>query len=160
MDKIFLFIFISLSTFIFYQIILGENGLVEGYKASKEKERLAYYNILLTREKNDLDKYIKYLKTNPDAYKAIAEKLGFFSDEKSFIKIIENAKDNSGDILFSDDMESTRKINGIINEFESNNALTEKINSIRSIIMICFVSLFALFIIIIILGGKKNDNTN
>lgn len=157
MNRIFLFIFISLSTFIFYQIILGENGLVEGYRVTKEKERLAYYNMLLTREKNDLDSYIKYLKTNPEAYKNIAEKLGFFNDEKNFIKIIENAKDASGDLTLSDDMESLKKVNRIINDFENNNSLAKRIESIRSVIMICFVSVFALFVLIIILGGKKND---
>jgi hypothetical protein len=158
MKKILLFIFISLSAFIFYQIILGENGLVEGYRVRKEKERLVYYTSLLTREKAELGHYIDYLKTDPDALRSIAEKLGFFNDEKNFIKVIENARDSTNDLLFPDDMESARKVNRIINEFESTNPLTERINSIRSTIMICFVSIFALFLIIIILGGKKNDN--
>ena len=46
MKKILLIIFIAISSFIAYQIILGDNGIIENITIQKEKEKLLFYKSL------------------------------------------------------------------------------------------------------------------
>ena len=51
-------VFIALSCWPFYQIILSQNGIIEGYRVAEEKKLLLQYKGLLEKEKTELDDYI------------------------------------------------------------------------------------------------------
>ena len=153
MKKIFLILFVGFICFIFYQMILGENGIIEGYRAKKNRERLLYYKNLLEKQSMEQANFIKYLKTNPKAYKDLAEKYGFFEEEFNFLKIVDVTKLNSKKSNFKTE---EAMINLLI-EFDKKNKVDEDIKNIKTILTICFFIFFGFFIILIILVGQKNE---
>ena len=155
MKKIFLLIFITFCSLIFYQIILGRNGLIEGYRIQKEKEQLIYYKSLLQKQNKELKKYIKELKNNPNALKSFAEQLGYFEDDVQFIKIIDELEKKN--LTIPDYPEKNISINKLWEKIEENNNLDNKIKKIRIWLSVFFYLFFGFFIVLIIFGVKKKD---
>lgn len=153
MKKIFLLIFVTFSGIIFYQIILGKNGLIEGYRIKKERENLLKIKEILEKRSEELDEYIKKLKEDPNALLEKAEELGFFSDDVQLFKVIEDTK------LKDDDIINNRyyKINDFINEIEKGNKIDKKIKKIRVILEISFFLFFGFFILLVIFGIQNKD---
>ena len=85
MKKALFLIFAIVLSVILNQLILGSNGLIEGYKLRKEKEALQNYMQYLNDEKTNLDEYVTYLKssqTNESAKEELANNMGFFDNNK------------------------------------------------------------------------------
>jgi hypothetical protein len=149
MKKIFLLIFITFCSLIFYQIILGKNGIIEGYRIQKEKEILIAKKLSMIKEIENLNEDINYLKNDPKALKSLAEKLGFYEDDVKLVKILDNIK----------------KDENFVNEQNNNNSIVknsyqndDKIKKIRLWISIFFYIFFGLFIFLIIFGiQNKNE---
>jgi len=155
MKKILLLIFVGFCCFIFYQMILGENGLIEGFRIKSEKERLLFYKSLLEKQKVSQNEYIKFLETSPKAYKQLAQQLGFYEKEVEIIKILKNSKDNTNDSYITLP-ETSLNIEKTIKEYETNNSKDVQIKDLRLLVSIIFYLFFGFFVIIIVLGGKKD----
>ena len=67
MKKFFLLVFVTFCSLIFYQIVLGKNGVIEGYRIQKEKEKLQIYIQELKSLIDENKETINYLKNDPDA---------------------------------------------------------------------------------------------
>ena len=152
MKKIFLLIFVTFCSLIFYQIILGKNGIIEGYRVSKDKEKIILKKIALMKEIDDLKSYIKYLKTDPSAFKNLANELGYFNEEVKLIKVLDEIKDKN--INFND-----LKFN--VQNGNVDTAFNDEIKKIRLWSSIFFYVFFGLFILLIIFGiNNKNEEDN
>jgi hypothetical protein len=156
MKKVLLLIFIGFCSFIFYQMVLGENGLIEGFRIKQEKERLLFYRSLLEKQKTEQANYIKYLQTNPKAYKELAEQLGFFNDDVELIKIINKVKENSMDINHTE-FEKSQKIEKLVKNFELSNSSEKQIKDVRLVVSILFYIFFGFFAVMIFMGGQRNE---
>ena len=151
MKKIFLLIFVLFCMLIFYQMILGTNGLIEGYKVRKEKERRIYYKILLEKHRDELITYIQYLKTDNDAMNELANKMGFFKENIKLIKIIDKNKEEYSTL------ENHRIVDKILRDLEKDDTLEKNIKTIRTWATLIFFIFFAGFIILIIFSGVKDE---
>lgn len=149
MKKIFLLLFVIFTSFIFYQIVLGENGVIEGYKVKKHKERLIYHKSLLEIEKKAQDKQIAYIKNNPRYYEELSENYSFFQKEQRLIKLKNNTTDNS----ISNSI--TNNIDTLMNQYDNNNMIDKKVQNMKTMITIVFFLFFSFFIILIILVGEN-----
>jgi len=150
--KIFLILFIAFICFISYQATLGENGVIEGYRIKKNRERLLYYKSLLEKQSLEQAEFIKNLKTNPKAYKDLAEEYGFFPEERNYLRITDNTKSLKNKSNFKTEIE----INKLLAEFDKKNKIDEDIKNIKTIITIFFFVFFGFFVVLIILVGQKN----
>ncbi|OHD13333.1 MAG: hypothetical protein A2086_02965 [Spirochaetes bacterium GWD1_27_9] len=157
MKKILLIIFIAISSFIAYQIILGDNGIIENITIQKEKEKLLFYKSLLLKQKEEQANYIKYLKNNPKAYKELAAKLGFTEDEENtqIVKIIDASSDSL--VLNENNFKTDEKINKLLAEYQNKNNINQQVSAIRIIVSVIFYIFFGFFLVLVILGGTKND---
>jgi hypothetical protein len=154
MKKFFLLIFITFCGLIFYQIVLGKNGLIEGYRVQKDKERLVRYKLLLQKKNKDLEDQIKYLKNDPDALRSFAAELGFFDGEVKLVKILDDIE-KSGKLDI--DVKEGIDIDKLINENEKSTAIDLQIKKLRMWISVIFYLFFGFFIVLIIFGVQKKD---
>jgi cell division protein FtsB len=149
MKKIFLLIFVTFCSLIFYQIILGKNGIIEGYRIQKEKEILIAKKLAMMKEIENLNEYINYLKNDPNALKSLAEKLGFYEDDVKLVKILDKLKKEENFV---------NEQNTNYSDSKSNYQNEDKIKKIRLWISIFFYIFFGLFIFLIIFGiQNKNE---
>lgn len=155
MKKILFLVFVALCGVIFYQIILGQNGLIEGYRVDKEKEALYQYKLALQKEKKELQDYIYQLKNNPETALALANKLGYFvNPELNLIKIIDEI---DGAIKISDGQKRREKIEKLWNEIKSGSQIEKKISNLKNWTRIVFFAFFGMFVLLIIFSGQKNE---
>ncbi|HOF00945.1 MAG TPA: hypothetical protein PK385_04040 [Spirochaetota bacterium] len=155
MKKILFLVFVALCGVIFYQIILGQNGLIEGYRVDKEKEALFQYKLVLQKEKKELQDYIFQLKNNPETALALANKLGYFvNPELNLIKIIDEIDDAA---KISDGQKRKEEIERVWNEIKSGSQIEKKISDIKNWTRIVFFAFFGMFVLLIIFSGQKNE---
>ena len=155
MKKIFLLVYVTFCSLIFYQIILGKNGVIEGYRIEKEKERSILYFNLLKDQSDANTEYIEFLKNNPQALKSFAENLGFFQDDEiKFIKVL-NEKENNNLDINNNQFVNEEHFNNSKQKLLDYNDLDTKINKIRTWLSIFFYIFFGFFIFLIIFGIKK-----
>ncbi len=155
MKKILFLVFVALCGVIFYQIILGQNGLIEGYRVDKEKEALFQYKLVLQKEKKELQDYIFQLKNNPETALALANKLGYFvNPELNLIKIIDEI---DGAAKISDGQKRKEEIERVWNEIKSGSQIEKKISNIKNGARLVFFAFYGLFVLLIIFSGQKNE---
>ncbi|MBP7553873.1 MAG: septum formation initiator family protein [Spirochaetes bacterium] len=155
MKKILFLVFVALCGVIFYQIILGQNGLIEGYRVDKEKEALYQYKLALQKEKKELQDYIYQLKNNPETALALANKLGYFvNPELNLIKIIDEI---DGAVKISDGQKRREEIEKLWNEIKSGSQIEKKISNLKNWTRIVFFAFFGMFVLLIIFSGQKNE---
>lgn len=158
MKKIFLLVYVTFCSLIFYQIILGKNGVIEGYRIQKEKERNILFLNLLKSQTNSNSEYINYLKTDPDALRLFAESLGFFSrDDVKLIRVIDQSDDKNMNLNNSNQFVNEEYLNNLKDKIFNNNELDIKINKIRTWLSVFFYIFFGFFIFLIIFGVKKSE---
>ena len=95
MKKVIFLVFAIILSVILNQLLLGSNGLIEGYKLRKEMEALQNYMEYLKDEKSNLEEYVAYLKssdTHESAKEELANNLGFFDNNK---KVLFRIRDNA-----------------------------------------------------------------
>lgn len=158
MKKIFLLIFVTFCSLILYQIILGKNGIIEGYRIKKSIERNMLIYTFLKNKSENYKEYIKFLKTNPDALRSFAEELGFFDDEElKLIKIIDEMEHEdvaTESSQFIDD----EYLNNLKEKILNNNEYEKKIGIIRTWLSIFYYIFFGFFIFLIIFGIKRSED--
>ena len=155
MKRIFMLIFIALCCVIFYQIILSQNGIIEGYRVAEEKKLLLQYKALLEKEKIELNDYIDYIRNNPEAKVYLANKLGyFFSKDLNLVKINRGSSDTS---KFSDIQKRNLETEMLWNDLQKHSQTDKTIRRIRSWTIILFVLIFGFFAVITILGSNVNN---
>ncbi len=158
MKKIFLLVYVTFCSLIFYQIILGKNGVIEGYRVQKEKERNVLFFNLLKNQTKSYSEYINYLKTDPDALKLIAENLGFFSlDDVKLIRVIDESDDKNINLYDSNQFVNEEYLNNLKEKIFNNNEHDIKIHKIRTWLSVFFYIFFGFFIFLIIFGVKKSE---
>jgi len=146
MKKILFIFYFIICSFIFYSIILGKNGLLEGYKIKRESEIVKNYLNLLKEEKEKLEDYLIRIKTDPYIYESLANDMGFFKEDS--IKLIKfKGRKKLGTNLIESDIYYDRYIENNISEI--------KILQLKKYIVILFYLFFASFIILIIFSGKE-----
>jgi hypothetical protein len=160
MKKILLLIFIAFCSLIFYQIVLGRNGLLEGYRISMEKQRLLYYRSLLIQEQKELANYIKYLKENRQALPYLAARIGYFQREANFIRIsipdeIEEFKPSLSQIIDEDKL-----FKYLQQEDKELAAIEKRIKNLKLILSVIFYLFFGFFGILILFGIGQSANRN
>jgi len=134
-------------------MILGTNGLIEGYKVKKGKERIIKHKLLLEKYRDDLINYINYLKTNKEGMENLANKMGFFKDEVQLIKIIDK---NSEEYI---NIEDHRILDKILEKIEEDDTIEKEFKIIRTWATLIFFVFFASFIILIIFTGIKDEKS-
>lgn len=155
MKRIFMLIFIALCCVIFYQIILSQNGIIEGYRVAEEKKLLLQYKGLLEKEKSELNDYIDYIRNNPEAKVYLANKLGyFFSKDLNLVKINRDSNDTS---KFSDIQKRNLETEMLWNDIRRHSQTDKHIRQLRSWTIILFVLVFGFFAVITILGSNVNN---
>ncbi len=155
MKRIFMLVFIALSCWPFYQIILSQNGIIEGYRVAEEKKLLLQYKGLLEKEKTELNDYIDYIRNNPEAKVYLANKLGyFFSKDLNLVKINRDSNDTS---KFSDIQKRNLETEMLWNDIRRHSQTDKTIRRIRSWTIILFVLVFGFFAVITLLGSNVNN---
>jgi hypothetical protein len=155
MKRIFMLVFIALSCWPFYQIILSQNGIIEGYRVAEEKKLLLQYKGLLEKEKTELNDYIDYIRNNPEAKVYLANKLGyFFSKDLNLVKINRDSNDTS---KFSDIQKRNLETEMLWNDLQKHSQTDKTIRRIRSWTIILFVLVFGFFAVITLLGSNVNN---
>lgn len=149
MKKFFLIVFTLFTAFIFYQLILSKNGLIEEYRTAEEKKHYLYYKNILLQEKERLFNYINFLKNDKNALLFMANKMGFTKDsDNGFIRIIDEMEKYSKNEL------SIEYIEDNIENIIRNNSFNVKLNRIKLIITILFFIFFGTFIFLLIFSGE------
>lgn len=157
MRKILLLIFIAFCSIIIYQMILGQNGILESYRLDEEQKILLHTKELLTEYKEELEDYSNFLKKNKDAFKLLALQLGYSSSHLSLIKIIQNYKTkpylNSENIFI-------KKLKSDISSIQRKKMqqVEKKLEKYKIIFNIIFYTFFGGFAVLVILGIHKNQN--
>lgn len=153
MKKLLFLTFVVILSFIFYQLVLGNNGLIEGYKLRKEYSALNNYIEYLKSEKISLEKYAEYLKENNsqnDAKEELANHLGFFRDPQKILfrirKDLNNLSLNIGES------------NTYLKEYVKVTSEVEKINTIKKIISGIFYIIISIFILLIVFGVDNDES--
>ncbi len=154
MKRIFILIFIALSFVIFYQMVLSQNGIIEGYRVREEKKVLLEYKSLLEKEKSELDDYIDYIKNNPEAKVYLANKLGyFFSKNLNLVKIKQGQYEKVDDTSkLSDIQKRNLQTNQLWEEIQARSVLDKTVKRIRSWTIVGFILVFGFFTVVTILG--------
>ena len=148
MKKILLLVFILFCGLIFYQNILGKNGLIAGYQIRREKKVLLRYKELLKQQIEEQDRYIDYLKSNEEAYLELANELGFFHEPVDLIKV---KKNQTGQKTGAADADHYLK------KYIEENMNVKMVNQLRIAVSILFYLFFGFFVILIIFSGQKDE---
>lgn len=151
MKKILVLLFILFCAVIFHQIILGKNGLIEGYKIRQEKSVRSKYLFLLRNEKSKLESYIDHLKNDTDIYEELANELGFFSEDVRMIKFY-----NTGGIR---DILSVNNADIYYERYLKDDTDYQRIEIISILISIVFYLFFLFFVILLFLTGKRDGES-
>ena len=148
MKKVLFLIFAIVLSVILNQLILGSNGLIEGYKLRKEKEALQNYMQYLNDEKTNLDEYVTYLKssqTNESAKEELANNMGFFDNNK---KVLFRIRDNASKRVTLNIGES----NTYLKEYVRVTSEVEKILKMKQLVSALFYLVVSVFILLIVFG--------
>ena len=148
MKKALFLIFAIVLSVILNQLILGSNGLIEGYKLRKEKEALQNYMQYLNDEKTNLDEYVTYLKssqTNESAKEELANNMGFFDNNK---KVLFRIRDNASKRVTLNIGES----NTYLKEYVRVTSEVEKIQKMKQVVSALFYLIVSVFILLIVFG--------
>jgi cell division protein FtsB len=148
MKKALFLIFAIVLSVILNQLILGSNGLIEGYKLRKEKEALQNYMQYLNDEKTNLDEYVTYLKssqTNESAKEELANNMGFFDNNK---KVLFRIRDNASKRVTLNIGES----NTYLKEYVRVTSEVEKIQKMKQFVSALFYLVVSVFILLIVFG--------
>lgn len=148
MKKVIFLVFAIILSVILNQLLLGSNGLIEGYKLQKEKQALQNYMEYLKDEKSGLEEYVAYLKsseTSAQAKKELANNMGFFDDNK---KILFRIRDNESNRVTLNIGES----NTYLKEYVRVTSEIEKIQKMKQIISALFYLVISVFILLIVFG--------
>ncbi|MCG8569272.1 MAG: hypothetical protein MJB14_03955 [Spirochaetes bacterium] len=148
MKKILLLIFILFCSLIFYQVILGKNGIIAGFQAQQERKILLKYKALLQKKSDEFGNYIQYLKEDENAYLELAREMGFFEEKVELIRF----KNLTQQTDFDED-----KIEVFFKNYIKKNLEEEKIKKIRLYVSILFYLFFGFFVILILLSGQKDE---
>jgi len=146
MKKFFMSLYIFILAFILYQLILGKNGLLEGYRLTKEAQALDRYISYLKIDNAKLKDNVDFLRKNPGDREELANKMGFFKEPVTLYRIIKEDDKPVFNISQSD---------SYLSDFVEANIKIETINKIRIYINIGFYSIVSLFILLIVFGGSK-----
>lgn len=154
MKKFFLIIFVVFCSVIFYQIVLGKNGLIEHYRIQKLKVELLNYLDELKEIEHEQKDYINYLKNDPSALHELAKDLGYFkNNDVRLVKVIDKTK-NAG---LSADADAKKRLELMdVDEINIDTIIDKKINTMRMWLKLFFYLFFGFFVVLIIVGGKKN----
>ncbi len=160
MKKVALLIFILFSSFMLYQIILGRNGIIEKYELKNQEGKLVLFKELLNNKKKENQDYIDYLlKDNSDAYKTLAEELGFLKNDSKLIRVVHDKDDDlSADIYLASRESKKTKNDLMLENFESTYKETSFLMEIKTVITMVFFIVIAFFVIVTILSGEENEN--
>ena len=148
MKKVLFLIFAIVLSVILNQLILGSNGLIEGYKLRKEKEALQNYMQYLNDEKTNLDEYVTYLKssqTNESAKEELANNMGFFDNNK---KVLFRIRDNASKRVTLNIGES----NTYLKEYVRVTSEVEKKQKMKQVVSALFYLVVSVFILLIVFG--------
>ena len=148
MKKVIFLIFAIILSVILNQLILGSNGLIEGYKLKKEKEALQNYTEYLKDEKANLEEYVAYLnspQTGENAKKELANNLGFFENNK---KVLFRIRDNASKRVTLNIGES----NTYLKEYVRVTSEVEKILKMKQLVSALFYLIVSVFILLIVFG--------
>lgn len=148
MKKVIFLIFAIILSVILNQLLLGSNGLIEGYKLRKEMEALQNYMEYLKDEKSNLEEYVAYLKssdTHESAKEELANNLGFFDNNK---KVLFRIRDNASKRVSLNIGES----NTYLKEYVRVTSEVEKIQKMKQMISALFYLLISVFILLIVFG--------
>ncbi len=156
MKKAFLLIFITFTGLIFYQIILGKNGIIESYRIKRQKEKLLFFKSVLIKRNNELSNYLKYLQNNKNSLEDKANNLGFFLNEKKLLRIYTEDESNQMPIRNSYLYEKLT-LNKLFEEIKNVSGDNNKIDVLRSWIEVIFYIFFGFFMFLIIFGTHKTD---
>jgi hypothetical protein len=154
--KAFLLIFITFTGLIFYQIILGKNGIIESYRIKRQKEKLLFFKSVLIKRNNELSNYLKYLQNNKNSLEDKANNLGFFLNEKKLLRIYTEDESNQMPIRNSYLYEKLT-LNKLFEEIKNVSGDNNKIDVLRSWIEVIFYIFFGFFMFLIIFGTHKTD---
>lgn len=149
MKKALIIIFILFNGIIFYQMLLGKNGFLASYQTENERKILQEYINTLEKRKVENNNYIKYLSRNREAYRELANDMGFFKDKTKLIRF----KNGQATNIFDDsllDEEFKRRLKE--NEEDS------KVRQIRIAVSVLFYLFFGFFIILIIFSGQNDGS--
>lgn len=149
MKKLLMLFYILILSMILYQLILGKNGIIEGYRLKKEDEALNRYTEYLMKETEKLKLYRDYLRKSDSAKKDLANNMGLFDDDITLYRIMLKKEDSINNLAESD---------SYLKEFVDTNIEAEKIDSIRVKINILFYIIISFFSILIVFGGYKKDD--
>ena len=148
MKKVIFLVFAIILSVILNQLLLGSNGLIEGYKLRKEMEALQNYMEYLKDEKSNLEEYVAYLKssdTHESAKEELANNLGFFDNNK---KVLFRIRDNASKRVSLNIGES----NAYLKEYVRVTSEVEKIQKMKQMISALFYLLISVFILLIVFG--------
>lgn len=148
MKKVIFLVFAIILSVILNQLLLGSNGLIEGYKLRKEMEALQNYMEYLKDEKSNLEEYVAYLKssdTHGAAKEELANNLGFFDNNK---KVLFRIRDNASKRVSLNIGES----NTYLKEYVRVTSEVEKIQKMKQMISALFYLLISVFILLIVFG--------
>ncbi|MBO5288709.1 MAG: hypothetical protein J6B11_04865 [Spirochaetales bacterium] len=148
MKKVIFLVFAIILSVILNQLLLGSNGLIEGYKLRKEMEALQNYMEYLKDEKSNLEEYVAYLKssdTHESAKEELANNLGFFDNNK---KVLFRIRDNASKRVSLNIGES----NTYLKEYVRVTSEVEKIQKMKQMISALFYLLISVFILLIVFG--------
>lgn len=148
MKKVIFLVFAIILSVILNQLLLGSNGLIEGYKLRKEMEALQNYMEYLKDEKSNLEEYVAYLKssdTHESAKEELANNLGFFDNNK---KVLFRIRDNASKRVSLNIGES----NTYLKEYVRVTSEVEKIQKMKQMVSALFYLLISVFILLIVFG--------
>lgn len=146
MKKILMSFYIIILAVVFYQLLLGKNGLIEGYRLTKELNALDIYINYLKNENTRLREEVNSLKRNPANREELANKMGYFSQPVEIYRIIKDPKEPVLNISQSDHY---------LMAFVEANIEKEDIDKIKIYIHIAFYMIISIFILLIVFGGQK-----
>lgn len=146
MKKALIIIFILFNGIIFYQMLLGKNGFLASYQTEKERKILQEYINTLEKRKVENNNYIRYLSRNLEAYRELANDMGFFKDETKLIRF-ENGQATN---IFDDSL-----LDEEFKEKLKENDEDSQVRRIRVAVSVLFYLFFGFFIILIIFSGQS-----
>lgn len=148
MKKILIIIFILFNGIIFYQMLLGKNGFLASYQTENERRIILKYIETLEKRKIENNNYIKYLTNDREAYRELANDMGFFKDETKLIRF----KNGQATNIFDDSI-----LDEQFKEDLKRNREDNQVRQIRIAVSVLFYLFFGFFIILIIFSGQSES---
>jgi hypothetical protein len=139
-------------------MILGRNGIIEKHELKNRQEKLLILKELLNNRERENQEYIDHLLRDPDAYKSLAEELGFMKNDTKLIRVIyETNNDLSNDIYLANRDIKKTKNDLMLENFEAIYGEPSFLIEIKTVITMIFFIVIAFFVIVTILSGEEES---